>query len=543
MRKRNIYMNKRSAFIYASLGGILMLTIFLRLYGIEWGLPTSLHPDYSYHPDEAPLLVWSQWLSQGQLVAKQFIYGGTFYYVILRACIYFGGSFSEAIGGFNILANAMLVARYLQVFLALVTVLLVYECGRLLYDRKSGLVAALVLALAPAHIVATQTVRPDAISAFLVALIAWMAVKLLRSENHDQRRLLVYTGIAIGATAAFRLPLIGFGLMPVIAYVAARQRTSGDLLSKCLFSWNALWLILAIILTYVVLSPHSLMYPEAFIAGIKVTASYETTVYPDAVGHGPIIFQYAWRLLYQALGYPGYYLALTGIIFALVRRRVEDMIVLAGIGLYFIMLASVSLTLVRYTLPILPLLALLSGVVVIQTFERVRHKYTRGIAYFVTGLLVTWTLAADIAFLHVTASKNARVLASEWVTQHIPQGKTILLVKQYDGDDFINPIMSSRHNNLAVLVTDRGNSEKIFSEIKIDYVVLHELFYADVERLGSQHPRKEARDFYETMTGAGFMLIKEIRVPVKFFGMDFSGSFEAADFQVVNPAIRVYQAP
>ena len=131
--KNQTVSKKKSAVVYASLGIILMLTMFLRLYGIEWGLPTSLHPDYSYHPDEAPHLIWSQWLSQGQLIAKQFIYGGTFYYVVLRACIYFGDSFSEAFGGFNTLANAILVARYLQVFLALVTILLVYECGRLLY--------------------------------------------------------------------------------------------------------------------------------------------------------------------------------------------------------------------------------------------------------------------------------------------------------------------------------------------------------------------------------------------------------------------------
>lgn len=543
MDKQTICKNKRNAITCASLGVILLLTMFLRLYGIDWGLPTSFHPDYSYHPDEAPLLIWSQWLSQGQLVAKQFIYGGTFYYVILRACIYFGDMFSEAIGGFNALANAILAARYLQVFIASVTILLVYECGRLLYDQKSGLVAALVLALAPAHIVATQTVRPDAISAFFVALIAWMAVKLLRSESPDHRRLLVYTGIVIGATAAFRLPLIGFGIMPLIAFVVARQRTSGDRFRKFLFNWSVLWIILAVILTYIVLSPHTLMYPEAFIAGIKVTASYETTIYPDAVGRGPIIFQYAWRLLHQALGYPAYFLALGGMIYASVRRHVEDMIVLAGIGLYLIMLASVSLTLVRYTLPILPLLALLSGVAVIRIFEQAPYGYARVFVYCVAGFLLAWTLAADLAFLHVTASKNARVHASEWITQNIPQGKSTLLVKQYDGDDFINPIMSPRHNNLSVLVTDGLDSQKIFSEMKIDYVILHELFYADLERHGSRHPRKVAWDFYKAMTGSSFKLVKEIRIPVQFLGIDFSGSFEAADFQVVNPAIRIYQAP
>ena len=542
MGNQAINLYKGRAIVFASLGSILVLTLLLRLYGIDWGLPTSLHPHYSYHPDEVPLLIWSQWLSQGQLIAKQFIYGGTFYFLILRACMYFGDMFGGLIGGFNVLASAILVARYLQVFLALLTVLLVYECGRLLYDRKTGLVAALVLALAPAHIAATQTVRPDAISAFLVALIALLAAKLLRSEPSGRIRILMYSGIAIGASSAFRLPLIGFGLLPVVAYVVSRQRTTGDSFLKLLFDWNALWLVVVVGLTYVVLSPHTLMYPEAWIMGIKVTASYETAVFPDAVDRGPIFFQYIWRLLHQALGYPGYFLALGGVIYALVRHRIEDKIVLAGIGLYLVMLALVTLTFVRYTLPILPLLALLSGVAIIRIFEQMRHHYARIITYFVAGLLLTWTLAADLAFLHVTASKNVRELASEWIAQNIPQGKSTLLVKQYDEDDFFNPIMSPRHNNMAVLLTDGSDSRRLFIEMKFDNVILHELLYSDMERLGSHHPRKEIRDFYEAMTSAGLKLVKEIKAPVQFLGIDFSSSFEAIDFSVINPGIRIYQA-
>lgn len=543
MGNQAVRTTRGNAIAYAGLGGILMLALFLRLYGIDWGLPTSLHPYYSYHPDEVPLLIWSQWLSQGQLVAKQFIYGGTFYFLILRACMYFGDMFREFIGGFNMLASAILVARYLQVFLALLTVLLVYECGRLLYDRKTGLVAALVLAIAPAHLVATQTIRPDAISAFLVALIVLMAAKLLRSESSGQRKLLVYSGIAIGAAAAFRLPLVGFGLLPAIAYVVARQRANGGLFWRLLFGWDALWLTLAVVLTYAVLSPHTLMYPEAFIMGIKVTMSFETAVFPDAVDRGPISFQYAWRLLQQALGYPGYFLALGGVVYALVRRRVEDKVVLAGIGLYFIMLSSVTWAVVRYTLPMLPLLALLSGVAVIQIFEKLRHVSTRGIIYLIAGMLLAWTLAADIAFLHVTASKNVREQTSDWIAQNIPQGKSTLVIKSYDEDDFFNPIIPPQYINMAILLVKGSDSRRLFAEMKFDYVVLHELFYSDMERLGSRHPREEVWGFYEGMTSAGLKLVKEIKIPVQLLGIDFSGSFEAMDFSVINPGIRIYQVP
>jgi len=542
MRNQAVRMSKGNAIAYASLGSILVLTLLLRLYGIDWGLPTSLHPYYSYHPDEAPLLIWSQWLSQGQLVTKQFIYGGTFYFLILRACMYFGDMFREFIGGFNALANGILVARYLQVFLALLTMLLVYECGRLFYDRKTGLVAALVLALAPAHIVATQTVRPDAISTFLVSLIVLMAAKLLRAESSGFGKLLVYSGITIGAAAAFRLPLIGFGLLPAVAYVIALRRENSGTFWRSMLDWNALWFAVAIVLTYVVLSPHTLMYPDAFIMGLKVTASYETSVFPDAVGRGPIFFQYGWRLLHEALGYPAYFLALGGVIFALVRRGAGDMMVLAGVGMYFVMLSSVTWTVVRYTLPMLPLLALLGGVAAIQFLERARHGYLRGIIHVILGLSLAWTLAADLAFLHVTASKNVREQAADWIAQNIPQGKSTLVIKSYDEDDFFNPVIPTNYRNWAVLLTTGSDSHRLFEENKFDVVILHELFYADMERLGSRHPRKEVREFFGALTDARFKLVKQIKVPVKFLGIDFSESFEAIDYSVVNPGIRIYRS-
>lgn len=535
--------SKRSVLVYAGLAGILALTLLLRLYGIDWGLPTSLNPNSSYHPDEELLLRWSLWLAQGRLVDKEFIYGGTFYFLILRACIYFSDMLREFIGGFNALANAILIARYLQVFLALLTVLLVYECGRLLYDRKTGLVAALVLAMAPAHVVATQTVRPDAISVFLVALIALLAAKLLRSEPSGYGRLLVYSGIVIGATAALRLPLIGFGLLSMLAYVIARQRSNGGPLWRWLFDWSALWFAVTIVLTYIVLSPHTLMYPDAFIVGIKMTMKYETAVFPDAVDRGPIIFQYTWRLLHQALGYPAYFLALGGMVYAMVRRRAEDKILLAGVGLYFIMLASVTWTVVRYTLPMLPLLALLSGVVASAIFDQVRRAYARGVFLAMAGFLLVWTLAADFALLHVVASKNVRELSSEWITGNIPRDRPILFIKGYVEDDFFNPMIPPYHSVSAALLTNGSLSGGLFTQKMYDYVILNELLYADMERLGNRHPRKEVREFYENMTNAKLKLVEEIKVPVQFLGLDFSGWFRSMDYAVINPGIRIYQVP
>lgn len=526
---------------YLSLGGVLLLALLLRLYGIDWGLPTALHPNHTYHPDEVPLLVWSQWLSQGQLIAKQFIYGGTFYFVILRACLYFGGLLEGILGELGILASAILVARYLQVVLALVAVLLVYEAGRLFYDRRTGLVAALILALAPAHIIATQTVRPDAIAAFMVALIVLLTAKLWVAGPLQRTRLLMYSATVIGAAAAFRLPLIAFGLLPVATYAISRHQTLGGPYWKLLLDRNLIWLGLIAVLTYSVLSPHTLMHPEALMVGIQVTASYETAVFPDAAGRGPIFFQYAWRLLHQALGYPAYFLAIVGMAYMLVRRLPQDKLLLAGIALYFAMLAAVTLTFVRYTVPLIPLLALSGGVAVVRLLDQHRRGPVRIVAYTVAGFAVGWTLIANLAFLHVVASKNVRETAGEWIAANIPAGESVLFIQQYDGDVFFNPPMSPRHRNLIALLQEGADGKGVLSETGAHYLVLHELIYADMERLGDRHPRREIRDLGRAILDSGVQLAKETKAPVGFVGVDFSGSFAAVDYSVVNPGIRVYR--
>jgi hypothetical protein len=331
--------------------------------------------------------------------------------------------------------------------------------------------------------------------------------------------------------------------MPAVAYVIARHRTGGGPYWKMLIDLNVFWLMLAVVCTFVILSPHPLMYPEAFIEGIRTTMLYETRVFPDAVDRGPIFFQYGWRLLSEALGYPAYFLALTGVILLLLRRRDEDGVLLAGIGLYFLMLSSITWTVVRYTLPILPLLALAGGMAAIRCFEWVRVGHAKIVLSLVAGVFLALTLAADLALLGVVASKNVRQVSSDWITRNIPRDKSILFIKSYEEDDFFNPAIPPRHSVAAAFLTKGSDSRGLFMEKKFDYIVLHELLYVDMERLGDRHPRKEVALFYEGMSGAGLKLVKEIKIPVKFLKMDFSGWFQALDYSVINPGIRIYQSP
>jgi len=541
MKKTIPNMNKDCVVAYVALGIILVLSVLLRMQGIDWGVPDSIHPYTSYHPDEVALLFWSDWLSQGHLLPKQFIYGGTFYFLILRSCIYFGDTLSSVLGGYNLISNAILLTRYLQVFLSVLTILLVYESGRLLYERTTALIASLVLALMPGHIIATQTVRPDAISVFLVALIVFLSAKLLRTNKSEIKKYLVYSGIAIGATSAFRLPLAVFGILPVFIFAVRMNLLSSTQIWKILLERPLYFLLISAVLSYVILSPHSVLYPEMLIEGIKTTVGYEGERIPDAVERGPIFYQYATRLLPQALSYPIYFILLIGLGTALVRRKTEDIFLLCGTGIYFILLSTITWTVVRYTVPLFPLLAILSGVAVQNIKERLNGRsYLKGL-YLSFAFLISWAFLADLALVNSITSKNTRDEASSWILENIPRGKTVLMIQQYSGDDFFNPTLPPAvHNEKTIVLSNGFDTRMYLADNKVDYVIQNEFLYSDMERLGERHPRKEVREFNNTMGTKDLKLINEFKKPVRFLGIDFSRSYQAIDYMVINPGIRIY---
>jgi mannosyltransferase len=91
------------------------------------------------------------------------------YYELLRAWLHLGSS------------EAMI--RALSVIPAVLTVLLVYELGNHLFDRQTGLLAALLLAVHPAHVAYSQEARGYALAILLCLLSTRLFVRVMESPG------------------------------------------------------------------------------------------------------------------------------------------------------------------------------------------------------------------------------------------------------------------------------------------------------------------------------------------------------------------------
>lgn len=528
--------NKASGWrTYAALAAILAAALFLRLYGIGWGLPDAGHPTYSYHPDEALHIQWARWLAHGKVVPKHFMYGGTLYFHLLNAYAIFADYLGSLIDAYNALARVILVGRFFQVAIALLTMLTVYACGRKLYDERTAVLAALCIAVMPAHVIFVQSVRPDEVSALIGALLLLLAAAIWRAPPERVRRLAIIAGFGLGVTLAFRFTLVLLVAAPIAAYVI-RMRGERPECRKYLV--DGLGVGLCGLVSYLLVSPQTLLYPRIFLDGIHVQWLYQSTPFPDSASAGPLLLQHGWSMLHQAMGFPLYFLGMLALGCALARRTAPDWILLAGIVPYFMLTAIGTWVVVRYMLPLMPLLALLIARLIVAGWDAKqswRHAIAGGVA-----LVIGVTVLADVSYLRLAAAPDVRDTTAKWISEELPQKACFVDVQGYVGDQFFNPPISGK-TCVASYRLQSAAAAELFSNHSFDYLILNEYLYKNMERLGAAHTQDAHRVFYEALSQSSYTVIASFKPKPEILGIDFSSWFSSHDYTYVYPGIRIYQ--
>jgi 4-amino-4-deoxy-L-arabinose transferase-like glycosyltransferase len=128
-------------------------------------------------------------------------------------------------GVYTVFGHSLSAVYLVQLCLALVLLLLIYDTARLLFDRRAGLVAAGMAALYKPFIFYESQIEKTALAVFLIGLLVWTFVRAVNS-----RRLIwpLCSGLALGLAALTRANVLLFApLLPVAIVLASRQRTPG----------------------------------------------------------------------------------------------------------------------------------------------------------------------------------------------------------------------------------------------------------------------------------------------------------------------------
>lgn len=420
----------------------------MRIAGLRWGLPNELHI-YSYHPDEF-LTIGSSARIAGLIDSHRTLNPGLYNYPSLY--LYISALSMMVANGYGLLnssADIYLAARIVTVLMALGSIGATYWAGREMFGRKVGLLAALILAIAPIHVQHAHFATVDVPSTLFIALCLGYSAKIIKSGS---RRDYILAGITAGLAAGTKYNAGLIVLAPIAAAILnnlwTEQKLSPPLGGRALsLALNLnLWLIPAFtILAFIFSTPGCILYNSQFLHGLTYEMNHASK------GHGLVFAGTGNGFLYtltSSLHYGlGYGLALFFVIASIggiCKRDKNALMMLAFIIPYYALISLSQVRFARYALPMFPAVAILISSLAFSIYARLINV-SKPAAYAwlgAIGIIILGTcdystnLNSKLYYL-----PDIRDIASRVIANDIPPGASIGLI---DYPWFYTPPLSNK---------------------------------------------------------------------------------------------------
>jgi hypothetical protein len=557
---------------------LVLLGFFLRVWGITFGLP------FHYHPDEEQYVPQALGFLSGDLNPHDFVNPSLFKYTlgIFYAACYFimraTGSISS-LAGFLQWINAgpslaIALARLISAWAGTATCILVYKMGCRAYGRQVGLPAAVLLSGTFLHARDAHYGVNDTMAAFLVAVAVYFCLRILQ---HGRPRDYLLAGMTTGMSIATKHT--SFLLVPFIlaahllklwsepallasssgrSRASALQRQFTQRLCTPGNYWRELVTLsligsyLAIIVTFALCSPYSLLDWPAWLAAMK--QSYQGAAYGyrnlQAEPAGGYLF-YINSLIWGA-GWPMLVAFLIGMAVALARHKREDLLLVAYPLLLYLYMGRQLMYFARFMIPALPVLAVLGarGVIELTNLLPLTRRW-QAMTNVAIALLLLWLpVRRTVWHDYILTRTDTRTLAREWVLANIPADSNIFserygppLPDAWYAPPGTNPVYNITLTNM---LGENGESAQHYIAQGIEYFIISSYEYNRVLR--DPGLERNRRTLY-ALLGSKADLLREFS--------PYSGSYEPPFTldQVYGPAndvdycerpgpvIKIYKAP
>lgn len=448
-----------------ALAGVLLVALALRLWGIGYGLPFSYNSDEEAH--FVPLAVG--FFGHG-LNPRWFLNppGYTELLFVVYA-LWFRGRAAVEHAFASDPTEVFLLARVTVALLGTAAVWLLHAIGARLFDRRVGLLAAALGAVAFLPVFYGHLALND-VPAMAAATLALLGAAIALRGALTRGALL--GGLAAGLAAGTKYTA-GIALLPLLSAIVVQARTLREpwpraagrpLAAACAAALGG----------FLVANPYALLDAGAFHAGIAQQRALTSADNLPKLGltQRSGILYYLWSLTW-GLGWVPALAALGGALRLLARDRALALVLLPAPLLYLLYMGMQERYFGRWLLPVLPILILLAAHAGIELARAVAPRAPR-LARPAVALVAVALLAQGLVFsLHddrVLARADTRADARAWLLAHVPAGAGVVLepfvparwmaqagarwrlwdVKRADVDDFGRPLPAGRTRYVRV---------------------------------------------------------------------------------------------
>jgi hypothetical protein len=391
---------------------ILLVAAAVRLWGIRHGLP------YAYDVDErAHYVPQALAAAGGDLNPDYFINPPAFTYLL--GAVYrvaFGADAQRRFATDP--AGVLLTARLLSAALGVGSVAATLAAGRTWFDRRTGLLAAAVMAVAFLPAFYARLGLGDAASVLACALAVWAAARIAAADRRADYALAgAFAGLAAATKYTAGAVLV---LVPLAAVVAPRRnprRVAGHVALAAA----------AALAAFLVANPFALLDRHAFVADLGRLQRF--TVGPPLVGQlerdG---VAYYLTSLGWALGIVPALAAGAGLALLAVRRRPQALALGPFVVCFVLYMGLHSRFYARWMLPLYPVLAILAAHAAVQLSGWLRRaRVPEAVATaLVAGALVGPALVPTLRNARTLAREDTRSRARAWLAEHVSRGTRVV---------------------------------------------------------------------------------------------------------------------
>ncbi len=550
---------------------ILGVALGLRLYGLDWD------QGYGFHPDERSIYMRADCMFRVLAEVPGYEgYGcfrdnpemvpgvpgvGTFldadksplnphWFPLGSIIIYLLVGLRSLLEPFTNLDSLMDMAYMGRTIAALAdagSVFMVYLLGRRAYDRRVGLLAAALVALAVIHVQISHFYRPEPLLVFFLLAAFWSMLRVIERRRLRDSALL---GLFVGLAFATKVSILPLFLPLVLAYGFRLFSTPEGRLQMPTYEEGGRALAHALLgggiaaVVFLVLNPYSVLDFGNFIGWITAEANIArnagsvpyTVQYIDST---PFLYELRQSSLW-GMGLPLGIAAWGGLLFAIIvsilgvvkkrpARRAE-LLILGWVIPNLILISAFEVKFLRYIFPVIPFLILMGSAMLFRALDGAKSfPDPRGIARYaphvvigIIAFVVASTAFYAIAFERVYAQTHPGLQVSRWINDNVPQGSIIITDNHWD--EGIPDIYDYKVEQIPIYEGD--TNEKMDSMAKLlskgDYLVFYSnRTYGSVGRVPERYPLS-ARYYRLLFSGKlGYRLERSFAAYPKFLGVAF----------------------
>jgi hypothetical protein len=402
-----------------ALGGIVAVALGLRLWGVKYGLP------FAYQIDEERIYVRkaARMLDAGTLNPHYMHNPPLLTYLLegIYAAGYGGSRAHRLIGEVPDRGNLFLIARVLVALIGTAGVWLIFVAGKRLFDRRVGLVAALLLAVAflPVFYSHVALNNVPAMTAALASLCGTAAI-LRWGRPRDYLLAGAFVGVAAGTKY-----LDGIVVVPMLTAIALAPRGPNAMPLRR----GLLIAIGAAVAAFAVCNPFAVIKPAHFIGSLGTQGNVVDQHKFGQDDDGGLL--YYLRTFTWGLGWVPIAAAIGGAVLLAREDRRRALILVPIVPVFILYMGLQTRYFGRWMLPVFPVFCLLAAYGVVRATDLLVARLRRPELAAALGAVAIAALVAQSA---VHSVHNDRVLSRphtlnltrDWMLDHVPENAKVI---------------------------------------------------------------------------------------------------------------------